>query len=536
MKRPIVPTLSEGCFLTLFILLSLFYHFLVGIQGFDMYDEGWSLTGFQQIFNAPDSVEYLFLYYLTNIFGGVWEQLFGFGGIYSFRILTGIILTLTAVIVWLMLRPYFNRWCILLGTLASFLCCYYGIMVFYHNYLTALITTAAAYTLFLSITRTDYRWMMVSGFLIGCNIFVRLPNITQTALILLLIPYYIYMRKIHQTLKLLCCGIGGFILGILSVVAFMLIAGHFDIFVTAISSGLSAASDSDSTHNLAEMSARYLFVYRIIFTQGIFSNVYSAYLLGTCACLWVLLFRRKNAHLVYLACITLCIMHLLPVGSDAGVQNMGENCIYLSVPFTVGIIWHELSLFPLHHRVRTTMQLLFVCFGILFYVRGGYNIMKQCYFDEGSRMEKTFLPEASLATTYTTEQNCQQLNTILRELQRYVKPDDTLLCFQNTPSLHYLTKTRPYLGNPWVWSFTPHVMEQKFIEAENSGRPLPVIVREKSMIPYWTRYYSNWNNDHALEDYFHKNKKITLINQFIHRHNYRVVWEDEVFQLLTTNH
>ena len=44
----------------------LLYGLLVGFQGFDLCDEGWTMTAYQQIFICPQSVEYNFLYYVLT--------------------------------------------------------------------------------------------------------------------------------------------------------------------------------------------------------------------------------------------------------------------------------------------------------------------------------------------------------------------------------------------------------------------------------------------------------------------------------------
>ena len=525
------PSIPEWGYALLLAAFSMIYHAVVGVQGFDMYDEGWSLTGFQQIFEAPDSVEYLFLYYLTNIVGGLWNEVFGWGGIYAFRLLAGIVLTLTAVVVWQTLKPYFNRWLIFLGIAASYLCSYYGMMVFYHNYLTALLAVCAAYALLKALTKDSWRWMMVSGFIIGCNVFVRLPNITLTALILLLIPYYCHHRDLRKTLGLLGTGVGGFVIGGLAVILLMLLLGHLDIFMTAIDNGVSATSDTQSTHNLSSMVSTYLSVYATVFTLGFFNNTYTIYLTGTLISLWVIFSRRYEAAYVYLACVVLLLMHLLPLGSDYGIENMGENCVHLAAPFVTGWVGMQISRLS-SKRLKMMLGVTALLCAAVFMLRGGKNIMQQCYFDEGSRLEKTYRPEVPLATTFTTARNSQELNIIYQKLTHYVKPGDELLCFQNMPMLHFLTQTRPYLKNPWVWSYDPSNMELHFREAAESGRPLPVIVREKSMIPYWTEPYPDWDNPHAEDSYLHKNKKILLIQQFIEQHHYQVAWEDGLCQIL----
>ena len=125
------------------------------------------------------------------------------------------------------------------------------------------------------------------------------------------------------------------------------------------------------------------------------------------------------------------------------------------------------------------------------------------------------------------------LDPLLRELTKYVKEDDYLLCFQNIPTVNFLTKTRPYLYNPWVWTYDPTNMEKKFDLAMKEHDRLPVIVRDKSMLPRWYEPYNDWNNDNAEETYLHKNAKIKLINRFINQHGYKVTWENDVFQILT---
>ena len=74
-----------------FIIISMtaiaLFHIILGVQGFDMCDEGWVLSGFQQIFNDPKSIQYLFLYYLSEYVGGVWDVLWGGCGIFGFRII-----------------------------------------------------------------------------------------------------------------------------------------------------------------------------------------------------------------------------------------------------------------------------------------------------------------------------------------------------------------------------------------------------------------------------------------------------------------
>lgn len=222
--------MQERTFITISMTAIALFHIILGVQGFDMCDEGWVLSGFQQIFNDPKSIQYLFLYYLSEYVGGVWDVLWGGCGIFGFRVLTAICITLSSYFVYKMLRPIVNRWCILTGLFLVYLCAGYGIMVFYHDYLTTLLSVGASSCMLKSLLQSDRKWIFASGILVGINVFARLPNLSLSLLILCLIPYHIYKRDMTDTLRMLTSGVLGFAVGVVAVILLMLFSGHYDIF------------------------------------------------------------------------------------------------------------------------------------------------------------------------------------------------------------------------------------------------------------------------------------------------------------------
>ena len=93
-----IKNMSEWVFLILFLGTLFCYQAIIGIQGFDMHDEGWVLSAYQQIFNDPSTCEYQFLYYNALPIGGLWNMLFGLWGIYGFRILSALCSVATAYV------------------------------------------------------------------------------------------------------------------------------------------------------------------------------------------------------------------------------------------------------------------------------------------------------------------------------------------------------------------------------------------------------------------------------------------------------
>ena len=147
--------------ISLIVLLACF-EAVVGLQGFCMADEGWSLTGYQQIFNDPSSVQYMFLFYNKLVVGGLWELLFGGMGIYGYRLLNVLFMLATWAIIYRMLRPYIYPYAIVVGAVLVAFAHNFGVMVFDHSSMTVLLSVAAAYYLFQALRRESARHIDIS--------------------------------------------------------------------------------------------------------------------------------------------------------------------------------------------------------------------------------------------------------------------------------------------------------------------------------------------------------------------------------------
>lgn len=99
-----------------------------------------------------------------------------------------------------------------------------------------------------------------------------------------------------------------------------------------------------------------------------------------------------------------------------------------------------------------------------------YQISNASYFDPGSRLEKTYAIESKLAKgVYTKQRRATIINNVLFELNKHVQPNDYLLVFDKTPMLHFLTETRPYMYNPWVWIYDSISFKKKLQQAEKKN-------------------------------------------------------------------
>lgn len=560
----------SGLYLMLVVLFVI--ESLLGLQGFCMADEGWSLTGYQQIFNDPESVKYMFLFYNSLWIGGIWETLFGWMGMFGFRLLNVLFMLGSWTVIYYMLRNYVSNAAIFIGAILVAFAHDYGVMVFDHSSVTVLLSVLGAYFLFRALCKSSCKHMLVAGMIISLNIFTRIPNLTQLVLLVLLIPYYIYSHDGRQTMRLLGAAVLGIATGVLIEVALMGAFGHLPLFIDNLSTGVSAASSSDSSHNIGTMLHSYLlsyvqiikdmlkigllplaaffmvrvmwvksrifviltgcvlFVVQVAILGTTFDNMLFLYSFISVILFPSLYFVRKDKERTYLVLIALLVLYALPYGSDFGINNMGENAIWMATPLSVGFAFDWVR--RIEVRQRLVMVVALVAFMLVFLLKNGWHIMNNAYFDEGSRLEKRYRINNSLATTYTKKSYVETTDAVLGALKKYVGPNDYLFCFQSSPTIHYLTQTRPYMYNPWPWSFDTASMKLHMQKAEERDRSLPVLLREKTQMIDFTLADSYWDSTDVADNFSHKNAKVKLIQDFIHRHGYRIVWQDQHYQIL----
>ena len=539
---------SHNRFLILTCTIIVIVEGLLALQGFCMADEGWSLSGYQQIYHDPESVRYIFLFYNALWIGGLWESLFDSWGIYGFRILNILTIVASWVIIYRMLNHYVNRWAIFIGVLIVCLAHDYGVMVFDHSSVTVVLSLMAAACLVRSLISHDRRMSFAFGVCVAVNIFSRIPNLSQLALFLLFIPYYIHNRKCTATMRLALSAAAGVVTGVAAMMLFMLAVGHLGIFVDNLTAGMSAATSTDSSHNLGAMMQTYGMQLTQVAKNMVkvlippllipsFDNILYLYAFCTLTHLAALWHYRRDISIMYLLTTSLIMLYTLPLGSDFLIVNMGENSIWLATPLSVGIAWQMVG--TINRRLpRYYIATIAGAFCIIHATFCCIHIGHNAYFDPGPRTLKTFRIDHPLANTYTTEAYKTHTDKILSRLRQYVEPGDYLFCFQNRPMLHYLTHTRPYMHNPWPWSYDNSMMELNMRQAEQrteaKGEPWPVILREKGETIDFTQPDSLWNSTDATDTFAHKNRKVQLIQDFIARHHYSVVWEDKNYQILCT--
>ena len=558
---------DEKRWILLTLLFAFIFEFFLGLQGFDLCDEGFALTSYQQIFNSPSSIEYHFLYYLSIFVGGVWNLFFGFGGILSFRILSVIVIVFTIYFTYLSTKQFIKIEVIPVATLSVLILHEYGLLVFYHNYFTSFLLSIGVYLILNSLNKNSYTKLFAGFFFIGMNVFSRIPNITMLSLAILIFIDHVYKKNTRILVKNISFGLLGFIGGIITIIIVMIIFGHFEIFKEAIQNLIYVMSDSDNSHSISNLIRNYISNYITIYTFFsifIFSTVLFVCLYNytnkkrlkiLCITIFsliiiIFIFRNfksekyysvilppiiisyfidyKNKTTILLNTASLIIMFFLPIGSDFGISNMGDSSIWLATFISTGHIYRFIH-YQILQKNNYSYLLFSICFLVLFLNTGLYRISKKAYFDSGSRFKKCYRANNDKFSVFTTKEKVEILNELLLELDKYIDSNDYLFAFESLPAIHYLTETKPYMCNAWPWTYSPEIFKF-YLEKSISNNPWPVVLRQKCepISGNWTIPISeNLNKD----TYRYKINRVLHFENFLLEYNYKLVWENDLFSI-----
>lgn len=555
---------------------------LLGKQGFDVVDEGWYLTFYQQFFNHPESVEYNFVFYYTGLIGGIWFELFSDGGVFSFRILAALTITMIFSLSYVILKNHISRVAALTGLLMVMFVTDFGYLSFYYNHLSGLLGVAIVGLLVFGLSKNNKVLILMAGVITAANIFVRLPNFTLLALVLI-IPLYHFWAKtakiksvITSQLFIYCLGV---ILGFLITYLIMICLGHYSIYEKSLMGIFDKGQNEGSNHNISTLFSVYLKNYLLVAKKMFKLIILFIVLLGlrsflstnkTTRLLWyifgvigfIYVFNSKTIYAVYaliflmsalyflntkktdpsfkaLTLLSLTLIVLMPLGSDGGINNAGYMSIWLMLPITIDWLRKAdfISVFQ-YLRIETgpkTLRPLPLLIPLIvgFFLTRIYSIANNAYFDHGSRLEKTFIIESPLAKgIYTTERRSKIINEVVIALKAYVKKDDYLLAYDKIPMLNYLSETRPYMYNSWVWVYDGVTFKKQLSRAQTEISILPVVVQQKfETIDNFSEPITDYMSENKEASYYYDRNRVNTMNKFLIDNNYKLVWSSDYFNI-----
>lgn len=574
--------------------LSIFLLILIPLlliwQGLDFTDTGFALANAQQIFTDPSSVQYGISAWLTNAIGGIWLLSFGEEfGLIGFRFASVLIVYATIFFSFLTLKPYFKKEYVLFGL---FLAELFIVRLYWINYnsLTALFYVIAAYFLIRGLQEYKNNFVLLSGFFLGLNIFNRVSNILGISLILCIFAHrYWNSITVKESIKSALFLISGLIIAVLIISGILVTVGQFELFINSlldffINYGLNPSSSHSGTGLLSRFIKDHLLVIlltsisiigfvliskiysglashsrfaSIIFLLGIFVSgltisivipigSYIIMVIYGFFCLILLMniiwHCPDKEQLPLLSLTVLLLLIISPLGSNNGIFNAIYG-MWLAIP--IGLIF--VLEFPglnlgrgLNNRTVIVQRFFLdlskietktiMCLILIFFVSFSLiSAYRYTYRDSADRFEMHYsVDHPYLRYVFTTEERAHVVQGLVDELPHYVKKGDYVLAYESIPMVYYLTGSRPYLDNSWPDLYNPDQFSEKLNQSLEERGVLPVVVRAK----FSTRD-SFWpSNTKPIGDESDLIRR-TAMERFIEAHDYRLVWNNEFFEILT---
>ncbi len=218
----------------LFPVLIVLYSLCKVNQGMDITDSTYSLTNFQTM-STLDNMWYYSTFY-ANLLGGLLVALPVGKSLLWMNLLTSLIKTFIALMAYFFFVKVVKteRELAFFGTMISLGLCWCPTTILY-NYLTYLFFFVGCTFLYKGLTEEKNKKLVLAGFFLGCNLFVRLPNLCEAALVLALWIYSLIKKDSFKNtlVKTLLC-VGGYFAAFVPAAIFIGVTRGFSAYFQGI--------------------------------------------------------------------------------------------------------------------------------------------------------------------------------------------------------------------------------------------------------------------------------------------------------------
>lgn len=227
-------------------------------SGVEFTDTGYSLGNYENFADAEGT--WALATFLANVTGWIMTKLPFGHTMLGMQVYCNALLSILLIIVFLKLIQYLPLRYVFFGELLAWALCWCPRVILY-NYLTYFFFAFGCLFLLDAIKTKKKKYFFVAGIMLGINLFVRFPNLTQAALIVVVI-YDAVLRKKSFKSTMQCVGIC--VAGYFTAVAVVL--GGIAIFYGgseyfAMIQNLFAMENTESTYSIASMIKAPLVAY-----------------------------------------------------------------------------------------------------------------------------------------------------------------------------------------------------------------------------------------------------------------------------------
>lgn len=429
---------------------------------------------------------------------------------------------------------------------------------------------------------------LAAGFIIGLNIFVRMPNILMLSFAFIpvvadVICYKSLPRKTSWGYSVIF--ICGMIAASAIVLALMSVFGYLDYYLGSIAYIKELASDPNSHHGGSQLITvfinHHIGVFKAALILGVkiacasFMVVLLPWKLVRYACVVLVAgyfyskYNNYYTHIFVLAGISymatfiklaseagksnrkvvltylsaLGLFMCLPLGSNNGIVNIICSS-WLMMPITLNFIY-MLCLPNIHEYIKKYLpqninrilrrfdyaafaahtRNIFLAFFIAVSMSHAWTYT---YRDSAERLTmKHPVNHEKLRFIYTTSERAKTVQELLDAMKPVTNQYEYMLVYDVGCTLHYLLNIKPYMYETWEFLYEPDNFKKYLAKAEHE-HSLPLIVKTKETLlsSDWPRKMNYYWNDSERDE---QNRAIA--DNFRDRYSYVKTWENDTFEV-----
>ena len=219
-------------------------------SGVEFTDTGYSLGNYKHFADAEGT--WALATFLSNVTGWLLTMLPFGSTMLGMQVYCNALLSFLLVFSFIKLQEYFPARYVFIGEVLAWALCWCPRVILY-NYLTYLFLTLGCICLLKALKSQKKKYFFLAGVILGINLFVRFSNLTQTALIVVVIyDAILRKKKVKSALQSVGLCIGGYFTAVLTVLGGIMVFYGGSEYFTMIQS-LFAMKDTESTYSLASM-------------------------------------------------------------------------------------------------------------------------------------------------------------------------------------------------------------------------------------------------------------------------------------------
>lgn len=453
-----------------------------------------------------------------------------------------------------------------------------------YNYLTYFLFHLGALCLYVALVKDKKHFFVLAGVFLGLNLFVRLPNVAEIALIFVVwFTGFLKKKKCFTVIKETLWCILGYGIGAGSVFLYLICRYGFKRYVNGILALFAMTDEAESYTVMAMVSDTFkayfshafwivlgiaLLVFGIVLfgigkekcrkvkgcilvfatlllfymmkRRGVFTcsyrwydSIYGVGILFMLAlfmlCGYVFLSRQKKTEERILACIVCIIVLITPLGSNNNVYSPMNN-LFLAAPFFVNFVWKLLfcekrGIIVGKRTISLAPFKIVLSMFVLLVCVQSFLFGSSFVFRDGitgEDREETVSENYVLQGMYTTKQNGQNLQELNDYLEKHELKGKDAILFGNVPSCAFYFELTPVLSSTWpdLQSYSLNKFQEEIDDLKIAGEK-PLIIMSSNPVDIGA--------EETCKEFL--KEKYAYLTQYMSENQYEQVFSNEAFLL-----